>query len=141
VLKTLVGVFMAEPTTSLQITEPRWPAASASKRFCISAARTNIGEYKRSSVLAPLDTTPSLYLSAKRRSETKPMPRTAAADPNDTKALGLMCVPQACAKAQTAPRLQFGEVMLTAKSGTEFRYKWGNRKSADVARIATHGRP
>ena len=67
---------MAEQDAPAQITGPRWPAASASKRFCLSAGRTNIGEYKRSSVLAPLDTTPSLYLSAKRRSETEPMPRT-----------------------------------------------------------------
>ena len=49
-LKTLVGVFMAEPTTSLQITGPRWPAASASKRFCLSAVRKNIGMHKISSM-------------------------------------------------------------------------------------------
>ena len=47
---------------------------------------------------------------------------------------------QARVEEQDAPSLQFGELMLTAKSGTEFRYKGGNRKSADAARTAAHGR-
>ena len=55
------------------------PQQAAQRCCCLAAARTNIGEYKRSSVLAPLDTTPSLYLSPQGRSEAQPIPRTPSA--------------------------------------------------------------
>ena len=54
-------------------------ASRATTRRSAAAARTNIGEYKISSIAASLNTTPDLYLSAQRRSVSGAYAEDAAA--------------------------------------------------------------